>query len=123
MGRSFRRIALRGAIALMVPLLLPTTGWSQTPDPIILSEQEMKTIAVLLDKRQVRFDDAERIAYVDPGLWYAVDREQKKNLTILLARRLAAENKVYFSAINIHSALTGRKLATYMMFEGFKMEE
>jgi|GEM_PF-6333848 len=123
MNPSFRGIALRIIIALPLFLSLPLTVCPLTPDPIILSEQETKTIADLLRKNQVRFDDANETAYVDPGLWYAVDVQQKKNLTILLARSLAAKNNTDFSAIRIVSALTRRSLATYTMFEGFRMEK
>ena len=50
MGRSFRRIALSVATSLAVPLLLASMGRSQTSDPIMLSEQETKTIGELLTK-------------------------------------------------------------------------
>jgi hypothetical protein len=90
-------------------------------DPIVLSEREAATIAELLKKNQVQFEDATRTAYVDPGLWYVVDSLQKKNLTILLARTLAARNNEDFSSIGILSSLTGRKLATFTMSEGFRV--
>jgi hypothetical protein len=123
MGRSFQRIALFVTISLAVPLFLATMGRSQAAGPIMLSEQETKTIADLLAKKQVRFEDDDEIAYVDPGLWYAIDLQQKKNLTILLARSLAARNKTDFSSINVASNLTGRMLATYTMSEGFRIGE
>jgi len=123
MDPSFRRLVVRVVIWLGVPLLLTTIVGSQTSDPIILSEQETKTIAELLKKNQIRFDDAKETVYVDPGLWYAVDVQQKKNLTILLARNLAAKNRADFSPIKVLSAITRRRLATYTMFEGFTIGE
>jgi hypothetical protein len=110
---------LRLLVLILLASLLILSRTAEAADPIVLSGQETATIANLLKKNQVRFGDASRTAYVDPGLWYAVDLQQKKNLTILLARRLAARNNAEFSSIGILSSLTGRKPATFTMSEGF----
>lgn len=120
MKTSIRGFVLHAFVVGAFFLWLQTTNGSQASEALILSEQEIKIIADLMTKKQVSFDDFARTARVDPGLWYAVDWQQKKNLTILLARRLAAKNKMDFASINIVSKLTGRMLATYSIFEGFR---
>lgn len=119
MTPPFGRITQLARILFVALVLLAETVTAA--DPIVLSAGEEATIAELLRKNQVRFGDAVRTAYVDPGLWYAIDLQQKKNLTILLARRLAAKNKADSSSISILSSLTGRKLATFTMSEGFSI--
>lgn len=121
MNPPFRHIRPLALLLLAALLILSKTG--EAADPIVLSRQETETISELLNNNQVRFGDAIRTAYVDPGLWYAVDLQQKKNLTVLLARRLAARNNAEFSSIDILSSLTGRKLATFTISEGFRVQE
>jgi hypothetical protein len=120
-NRRFRYLRL--LVLILLASLLMLSRPAEAADPIVPSGQETTTIANLVKKNQVRFGDAAGVAYVDPGLWYAVDLQQKKNLTIFLARSLAAKNNTEFYSIDIVSSLTGRKLATFTLSDGFRVQQ
>ncbi len=75
------------------------------------------TVALLLQKSELRIDLQSRKAWIDPTLWMTMDAFHKETITRMFA--LYCDSK--YPSVTVYNKQSARELASYGPFQGFRI--
>jgi hypothetical protein len=108
------KIKTLGIVAAAALLVAPTT-WAQTEKQIQIANQ---LVPQMVQKGVLRLEVDNRKAWVDPLVWATIDAQAKETLTNVIAIYCSEK----YPTVDLFDKQSGKKLASYGPFQGFKIE-